>query len=88
MDTGTEFHNIWAESFRPANLCLNIYRYQFRWYRYRYLFSSLMKEGPAILVLRIDLSSVAEPVERQHFAGAGAEVYWLGSGSGYVTKFI
>jgi hypothetical protein len=34
--------------------------------------------------------SLAEPVERQHFAGAGAgcEVFWPGSGSGYVNLFL
>jgi hypothetical protein len=35
------------------------------------------------------ISSVAdsetEPVERQLFAGAGAQVFWPGSGSGYVN---
>jgi hypothetical protein len=31
--------------------------------------------------------SVAEPVERQLFAGAGAEIFWPGSGSGYVISY-
>jgi hypothetical protein len=34
-----------------------------------------------------DKFSVAEPVERQIFAGAGAEVFWTGSGSGYVNSY-
>jgi hypothetical protein len=28
-----------------------------------------------------------EPVERQLFAGAGAEVFWPGSGAGYVNSY-
>jgi hypothetical protein len=37
------------------------------------------------------MCSVAEPepkpVERQFFAGAGAKVFWVGSGSGYANSY-
>jgi hypothetical protein len=32
-------------------------------------------------------TSVAEPVERQLFAGAGAEGFWPGSGAGYINFY-
>jgi hypothetical protein len=32
-------------------------------------------------------SSVAEPLEQQLFAGIRAEVFWAGSGSGYVNSY-
>jgi hypothetical protein len=31
--------------------------------------------------------SVPEPVEQQLFAGAGAKVFWPGSGAGYVNSY-
>jgi hypothetical protein len=31
--------------------------------------------------------SVAEPVEQQHFAGAGADVLWLGFSSEYINSY-